>query len=250
MNPDIPIRQLLQYDNISAYFTTRGKCDQEDPYSGFNVCHYTGDTPEHVASCRQSISDFFKIPMSRIIIPRQTHSTNVATITDIPENAILEDVDAIITNLDNIIIGVNTADCVPIVLIDSVTKIAGIVHAGWRGAVNGITEKAIQSMVDLGASPSDIKAAIGPSICLDCFEVGQEVARLFDDDCVEYHTWTKPHVSLHKYTFKSLINCGIINNNITNSHNFMCSKCNYRQLWSARKLGTNSGRIFTFVVIK
>lgn len=246
-----PVIQLLNAGNSTAYYTTRGTCSPESPYSGFNLCHYTGDTSAHISECRDSLSRHFDIPTERILTPRQTHSANVAVITSLPvEPSTLNEVDALVTNLHNIIIGVNTADCVPVVLLDPATGINGVAHAGWRGAVGGIVEATIQAMTRLGSRPDKIKAAMGPSICQKCFEVGAEVAQFFDGDCVLQLPGTKPHVSLHKHISKTLLNCGLQQSNIIGFDDALCTRCHPDTYWSARKMGIKSGRIYTFIATK
>lgn len=247
----LPIHELLHSGRATAYYTTRATSSPEEPYSGFNVCHYTGDDPAHVVQCRRALAAHFSLPDERVIIPRQTHSSDVAVITALPVGASdIEGVDAVVTDMSDIIIGVNTADCVPVVLIDPTAGISGVAHAGWRGAVGGVVEATVRAMMRLGAHPYDIKAAMGPSICCDCFEVGPEVAERFDSDCVTIRPGEKPHVSLHKYIDKTLISCGLQSGNIKSFDNSMCTRCNPDTFWSARKSGVNSGRIYTFIVTK
>ena len=245
-----PIFPLLTAGNIRAFYTSRGKCIADRPYSGFNVCHYTGDDPAHIAECREELARQTGIPTERMVIPRQTHSTNVLTLTSLPlTDGQLENIDAIVTNLHDVIIGVNTADCVPVVLADQHAGIAGVAHAGWRGAVAGIVEATVLAMVRLGAEPSNIHAAMGPSICTECFEVGEEVTERFSDDCVVRLPGQKPHVSLHKHITNSLLRCGLAESNIMPFDIELCTRCHPDRFWSARKAGINSGRIFSFVII-
>lgn len=247
----LPITQLLHAGDSTAFYTTRGSCLPELPYSGFNLCHYTGDYPAHIAACRDALSRHFGISAERILIPRQTHSANVAVITSLPVvTPALEGIDALVSDMRNIIIGVNTADCVPVVLLDPITGVNGVAHAGWRGAVGGVVEATVNAMIQLGSCPSNIKAAMGPSICRHCFEVGQEVASFFDKDCVFQSPGGKPHVSLHKYISKILITHGLKSDNVSNFNDGICTLCHPASYWSARKMGINSGRIYTFIVKK
>lgn len=251
MTPHPPVTPLIKTGNASAYHTTRGACTPAEPYSGFNLCHYTGDDPAHSGACRDSLAEMFEIPSDRIIIPRQTHSTNVATITAMPVSPDdIENVDAVVTNQRGLIIGVNTADCVPVVLLDPKADIYAVAHAGWRGAVSGIVENTVKAMLSLGSSPRDILAAIGPSICVGCFEVGDEVASRFPADCVSREPGQKPHVSLQKHITKILSHLSLRQNNIYPFDPASCTRCHPDLYWSARRMGINSGRIYTFVVIK
>ena len=246
----VPVIPILNTGDIHAFSTRRGDCEPEQPYSGFNVCHYTGDDPAHIDECRRELTETFGVPADRLVMPRQTHSTNVLTLTTLPvTDDMLENVDAVVTNLKGIIVGVNTADCVPVILADPTAGIAGIAHAGWRGAIGGIVEATVAAMMSLGANPADIHAAMGPSICIDCFEVGEEVATRFGNDCVRRIVGAKPHVSIHRHIVNALKASGVSGENITPFDPSLCTRCHPDEYWSARKSGINSGRIFTFVII-
>lgn len=244
------VNELMRDVYIKAYYTTRGKCNPDEPYSGFNICHYTGDSRAHIEECRKALATEFNMPDENIIVPRQTHSANVATITSLPAlSEAIENVDALVTNLSGIIIGVNTADCVPVIMTDSSAGIVAVVHAGWRGAIGGIVENALNAMISIGAETLRIKAVMGPSICQKCFEVGEEVAARFSENCVDRTSWEKPHISLHRHIKETLIKLGVPGNSIGSFDDTICTKCHPDMFYSARHLGVNSGRVFTFATI-
>lgn len=118
-----------------------------------------------------------------VLQPHQTHTDVVRIVTDRhTTREDLQDVDALITALPDYAIGVRTADCVPILMYDSVRRVAAAVHAGWRGTVARIPQKTIALMQqEFGSNPADIVAAIGPSIGPDSFQVGEEVVQAFAD---------------------------------------------------------------------
>ena len=87
--------------------------------------------------------------------------------------------DGIVTAEPGVMLGIFTADCVPILLVDSKRKVAGALHAGWRGVIADIADAGVRAMVQLGARPSDIRAALGPSIGQCCFEVDAELGDRF-----------------------------------------------------------------------
>lgn len=247
---ECPCEPLLHDGDIHAYYTLRGSiADSASPYDGFNVCHYTGDSEEHVAACRGLLCGRFGVQSARLIVPRQTHSVRVGIIDTIPvDSRRIEDVDALVSSLDDIIIGVSTADCVPVVFADSHAGVVGVAHAGWRGALGGIVRNTLEAMVNLGADLSAIKVAIGPSICVDCFEVGEEVASRFPLECVERRNgWERPHVNLQRYVTGNLVQAGVREENVTPFVREVCTKCHPEKYFSARYLGVGSGRVFTFV---
>ncbi len=238
---------------IHAGFTSRGDVTEGDPYSGFNLCHYTGDHPEHVAPCRNELLELCNVQYAMcnvkyamcnsLVVPRQTHSTNVSLIT-LPNETDLEGVDALVTTTPGVVIGVNTADCVPVVMADPETKVIGVAHAGWRGAVNGIVTNTVDQMKALGAEPQRIAAAMGPCICQECFEVGEEVAAQFPEGVVLRQKGQRPHVDLPRFVALQLQESGIPASQIALPT--ACTRCSPTLYFSARALGVNSGRCFAF----
>ena len=113
----------------------------------------------------------------------QVHDVHVAVI-DNPDitSEQLDGYDAMITNLRGLAIGVRTADCIPILLYDPVNKAAAAAHSGWRGTVAKILRNVIGKMSSTyGTEPAELLAVIGPGICADCFQVGEEVALNFKE---------------------------------------------------------------------
>lgn len=115
-----------------------------------------------------------RVEASRIYMPIQKHTDMIvfADYDTLPEIA-----DAVITGRAGLLIGVRAADCVPLLLYDPVRRVAGAVHAGWRGTAAGIVRKTVLAMLErFHSSPADILLAVGPSIKGCCYEVGDEVA--------------------------------------------------------------------------
>ena len=122
-----------------------------------------------------------------LLYPHQIHSDRVMQISDdffsLPaatQKILLEGVDAVVSQARNVIIGVSTADCIPVLVYDPAHHAAAAIHAGWRGTVLRIVQKAIDEMhIAFGTNPADCKAVIGPGISMDSFEVGDEVYASF-----------------------------------------------------------------------
>jgi YfiH family protein len=108
------------------------------------------------------------------------HGTDVARVESAP--ALIDDVDALITDRPGIGLFTTHADCFPIVLWDPIHRAAGLAHAGWRGTRAGVAAAALKAMQrEFGTQPADVSAGIGPGICGRCYEVGPEVAQQFDE---------------------------------------------------------------------
>lgn len=192
----------------------------------------------------------------RVVQPHQTHGCTVVQVTD-PDTSRedLEGVDALVTDVPGLAIGVRTADCIPVLLYDPVRKAVAAVHAGWRGTVGHISSKAIDTMARLyGTRPEDLKAVIGPGIGPDSFQVGQEVADSFLDagfpacliaDCgpkgagmaggLHIDLWRANAWLLEEAGVRDIHTAGIC----TYSHNDM--------FFSARREGMKCGRIINAI---
>lgn len=247
-------------EGVEAFSTTRGEVQRRNAYSGVNLCDYVGDDALHVLDSRLSLAMQLGIDLDDLVMPRQTHSCRVVLIAEAfrlmdidRQEAFLEGVDALVTKLPGIAIGVNTADCVPIVLADEQAGVIAVAHAGWRGTVGRITGKVVEEMGRQGASTDRILVTMGPSICQDCFEVGDEVVDAFEQAHFDVGaivkrnpTTGKAHIDLRAANREALIATGIPAANIVTSQH--CSRCEHDRFFSARRLGINSGRTFTGIV--
>lgn len=244
------VLELDAGEGVLAFSTMRGVIQDEggsNPYAGFNVCHYTGDDAGHVADCRRELACRVGVPVCNLIIPRQTHSSNVAVVGDIVP--CVEDTDALVTCRDDVALVVNTADCLPIVFNDSRHGVIGVAHGGWRGLYDGIIPATVEAMTELGAAAADIRVAIGPCICGGCYEVSEEFAGRFAerfgaDVCAVDAASGKPHVDLRRVAVGQIECCGVDRGRIFVAD--ACSRCDER-LFSARRMGVGSGRIATVI---
>ncbi len=244
-------------EGVTAFSTTRGQVDRRNPYSGVNLCDYVGDDALRVLDARLTLAMQLGVDLDNLVMPRQTHSCRVVVIDehfrslDIDQQeAALEGVDALVTSLPGVVIGVNTADCVPMALVDGQAGIIAVAHAGWRGTAGRIAAKVVDGMCRQGARADRIQVAMGPSICQACFEVGDEVVDAFRkagfalDAIVERNAATgKAHIDLRAANRAALVAAGIKADNIITSQH--CSRCDHERFFSARRLGINSGRTFT-----
>ena len=126
----------------------------------------------------------------------QVHGADVQVVNQISKEYIKPEADGMVTNLEGVPLLMRYADCTPILFYDPTKHVAAIAHAGWRGTVAKVAAETVKSLQDeYGCQPKDILAGIGPSICVDCYEVGEEVvaaaARGFGADAVE--KFFKPH---------------------------------------------------------
>lgn len=155
-----------------GFFTRLGGVSPE-PYDSLNCSISTGDTLKNVQHNLAHIATSVGYKPDQLYLIHQVHSAEVVVVTPGLETKDL-DADALVTNHPGVLLGIKTADCVPILLVDPGARVIGAVHAGWGGALKGIVEATVNAMVDLGAVSREIRAAIGPCIHSEQYEVGEE----------------------------------------------------------------------------
>ena len=236
-----------------GYFVNGTEGMSQEAYGSLNLCHYVGDNPDHVALNRQLFCQYHNIEINNLYIPRQTHTNNVKRIK---MGIYLEETDGLITNIKGSCIGINTADCLPVLLYDPTHHAAATLHAGWRGLVGRIVTKGIEMMkYEFGSVASDLLCAVGPTISVEIYEVGDELKPLvaeagfpIEDIFIDRADWTKSHLDLKVAIRFELLNCGVKKENIEISD--ICTYQHSSKYFSARKLSINSGRIFSGVILK
>ena len=257
------IPQLELYnlgDKVTAFSTTRhGGCSTGN-YAAFNINRFCGDNEEDIQKNREALCQTLGINDDHLIMPHQVHLTEVLKVDKAflsldNEGRMegLEGYDALMTNLKGVCIGVSTADCIPILLYDKEEHAVCAIHAGWRGTVKRIVERAIEAMKEnYGTQPQQLVAQIGPGIHLDRFEVGDEVYDNFDQAGFDMSAISikkeKWHIDLPECNRLQLIASGL-----QPQHIKVSPVCTYQQAedyFSARRLGINSGRIFTGLIMK
>jgi len=186
--------------------------------------------------------------LKRIFTLNQVHSSKVFVIKEELGDSEREG-DAIVTGLKGIGIGVFTADCQPILLVDANASIMAVVHAGWRGTLSQITKRTLLTMKEkYGVDPSNICAALGPSIGRCCYEVGEDVASLFKN---RFENWEKflSKRSAPKYVLdlKEANRTGLSEQGVRNIEVMdVCTKCD-TEFHSYRRDGKHVGKQLSFV---
>jgi YfiH family protein len=268
MHPHPEYPTLLQFDLLSSepgiehFFTTRsggvskGNFHRliweiipmtirwpfrESDHSGSNVVHET----------------------FRFIVPHQTHGSRILAIDEhflslslSQKNEILYGVDATVTQLKNFFLCVTVADCVPILLYDRTKGVVAAVHAGWRGTSDRIVEKTIRFMQEqYSSSASDIVAAIGPAICMQHYEVGDEVVEIFrqrgfdlSSASIKNEITGKMHIDLKEINRLELLCMGILPQHIEKTD--LCTYENPDLFFSARRQSVHCGRMLCGIMLK
>jgi hypothetical protein len=175
---------------------------------------------------------------------RQIHSATILEVASTNGDTAPEG-DGLITNEPGVVVGIKTADCVPVLLADRATHAVAAVHAGWRGSAQNIVSAAVRELVTrYGAHAQDLHAAIGPAIGVCCYEVSPEVARQFGRWIPQYAQATVPtRIDLARVNAIQLSLAGVINIWTAGE----CTFCNPDRYFSFRREKEQAGRMTSFI---
>ena len=174
---------LKQSDRVRHAFFSRQGGISEGIFASLNCGFGSGDNPDHIAANRANAMKRLDLDEGALLTLYQVHSAK-AVVVDAPwKPGEAPQADAAVTKIPGIALGILSADCAPVLLADAATGVIGAAHAGWKGALGGIVEAAVDAMTGLGAKKDQIQAAIGPCIQQASYEVGAEFrVRFMDDD--------------------------------------------------------------------
>ena len=164
---------------VHGFFTRAGGVSTGF-YDSLNCGPGSGDAADSVAENRRRAAAYLGLAGDALRTCRQVHGTAVVTVTAAPSAASPE-ADALVTRARGVALGVLTADCAPVLLLDAAAGVAGAAHAGWRGALAGVIEQTVAAMEALGAARGAIAAVVGPCIAQASYEVGPEFPKPFLD---------------------------------------------------------------------
>lgn len=170
---------LLQGGRIRHGFFTRQGGVSKGFYDSLNCGPGSSDDPARVRENRKRVAVALADKEVPVCTLYQVHSATAVRVTEPWLVAKSPEADVMVTTRSGIVLGVLTADCAPILLADEKAGVIAAAHAGWRGALKGIVEAAVDGMVGAGAEPNRIKAAVGPCIAQASYEVGPELRAAF-----------------------------------------------------------------------
>ncbi|MDC6482523.1 peptidoglycan editing factor PgeF [Pelagibacteraceae bacterium] len=166
-------KELIKFANIKHCFFSKNGGVSKELYSSLNCGLGSGDKKENVLKNLSIVSKRMGVDKNNLYTMSQTHSNKVVIINKNNQDIKRVDSDALITNIKNISISVLTADCVPILIYEKINNVVACIHAGWKGAINGIVENTFNKMMQLNEN-NKFYVAIGPCIGLENYEVGKE----------------------------------------------------------------------------
>ena len=247
---------------VTDGFSTRLGGVSEGCFSSLNLSFDRGDDRAAVAENFRRMGEALGVRCEDMVLSQQTHTTNIRIVTDedrgkgITRERDYTDIDGLITNVPGICLVTTYADCVPLYFLDPAKKVIALSHSGWRGTVGKIGKKTVELMhVKFGSDPADILAAVGPSVCQDCYEVSADVIdrfkEVFDRSVWDELFYGKPdgkyQLDLWKANEKIFLEAGIRKEHIAVTN--VCTHCNSGILYSHRAMGDKRGNLCAFLAL-
>ena len=248
---------LAQFDFLSHSFCTRLGGVSPDPFSSLNISVKEGDTEDNVSRNREIIAASLGFASEKLILANQVHGDifYVPSDHDFPRGGKFPECDAFTTKDAGFVLGIKTADCVPVLLIDGKKKIISAIHAGWKGTALAIAAKGVREMQrQWGSKAYDIWAAVGPSIGPCCYEVDESIrcefitagskVDPFKPSANKDH-WTLDLISANRL---QLQNEGVPARQIETAD--ICTCCDGEHFFSYRRDGEQTGRQLSFIMLR
>lgn len=241
-------------------FSTRIGGVSKGIYASMNLSYTRGDKKEAVDENYLRIAACMESGVEDMVCSEQTHTDNIRLVTaqDRGKGVIrpkdYQDVDGLITQEKGVVLCTFFADCVPLFFVDPVKKAIGLSHSGWRGTAKKIGKKTVEEMGKaFGTNPQDVYAAIGPSICQDCYEVSKDVIEAFQEAFPQtlwerLYYQTKPHkyqLDLWEANRQAMLEAGIPASQIEVTD--LCTCCNPALLFSHRASHGQRGNLGAFL---
>lgn len=245
---------------VEHLFTTRTGGISSGIYSTMNLSFSRGDDPECVSENYRRIGEVLKVKPGHMVASKQTHTTNIHLVTEedlgngITRPSAYDGIDGLATDIPGIALATFFADCVPLYFVDPVHKAIGLAHSGWRGTVAGMGACMVQFMQEhFQSDPRDLVAAVGPSICVDCYEVSEEVAEQFREGFPEEVLQKgkapgKYQLDLWKANESILLKAGILPEHLSVTD--VCTCHNPEYLFSHRASHGRRGNLAAFLMLK
>lgn len=262
--PVIGFETYRNYTWLTHGFSTRYGGVSDGIYKSMNLSFSQGDDERRVLKNHCIMAKTMGVELADMVYSHQTHTTNVLRVTrehagmgfTVTRN--FHDVDGFVTDVPGLMLVTAYADCVPLYFADTRLHVIGLSHSGWRGTVNNMAQATVDKMsYEFGSRPCDIAAFIGPSICVSCYEVGDDVARNFRDRYgaesekiltkKEAASEDKYYLNLHAANRINMLNSGISPQNIHVTD--ICTCCNPELLFSHRASKGKRGGLCGYMMI-
>lgn len=222
-----------------------------------NISTTRGDDPDAIKENQRRIAAAIGVKVEDFTYTFQTHTTNVAAVEESDRGKQFMETDGLVTNVPGICLVTFYADCVPLFFVDPVHRAIGLSHSGWKGTVHKMGKVTVERMREkFGTDPSQVVAAIGPSICQECYEVSEDVIEQFREN-FRKELWEelfyrkengKYQLDLWRANRAVLMEAGIAGERIAVTN--VCTHCNPDILFSHRSTGTDRGNLSAFLALR
>lgn len=241
--------------SLSAGITTRNGGISTGGYKSWNFGFNSGDDPENVIKNRELLYSHLNGSPEHFVYANQVHSDKIAVITQkergigaFSRDNALDGIDAMITQEKDIFLTIQTADCMSIFVFCPVSMSIGLVHAGWKGTELNAIGKTIEKMQEyFHAQPEKMIVYFGPSICRDCYEVGEEFQNIFRSDELGFKEG-KIYLDLLRANKRNCQQQGIPEKNLFSDS--FCTFRDHENFFSYRRDGAKTGRMISFFAIR
>ena len=255
--PYLVYPMLEQTGVVKHGFTTRLGGVSKGYCATMNISTTRGDDPRDVEENKRRLAEAIGVRPEDMTFTHQTHTVNVAVVEEEDRGKRFMETDGMVTNVPGICLVTFYADCVPLYLVDPVRKVIGLSHSGWRGTVNRMGRVTLEKMHEVyGTDPGDVVAAIGPSICQDCYEVSEDVIEqfraAFPQDKWDALFYGKPdgkyQLDLWEANHQIMLGAGLKEEHISMPN--LCTCCNPEFLFSHRASHGRRGNLGAFLGIR
>ncbi len=256
----VPYLSYLVLENlviVNHGFSTRLGGVSKGNCASMNISTTRGDDPAAIKENTRRIAQAIGVEPESMVYTHQTHTVNVAVVREGDQGKRFMETDGMVTNVPGICLVTFYADCVPLYFVDPVKKAIGLSHSGWRGTVHRMGKATVEKMQETyGSDPADIIAAIGPSICQDCYEVSEDVIgefrKEFEEEVLPELFYEKGkgkyQLNLWRANEEVLLDAGVLKEHIAVTN--LCTHCNPEILFSHRTTGNKRGNLSAFLALK
>lgn len=253
---------LERQEWIDHGFTTKEGGVSDGCWESLNLSYTRGDKKEAVDENFNRLAKTLGVSTAQMVCSDQTHKTQVLRVGQADGgNGIVRpkpytDIDGLVTNESGVVLLTFYADCVPLFFVDPLHHAIGLSHSGWRGTVGRMGARTLEKMSkEFGTRPEDVLAAIGPSICQDCYEVSSDVADAFaaefaghEEELLISKGNGKFQLNLWRANELVLTEAGIKNEHLETTD--LCTCCNHKYLFSHRASQGKRGNLAAYMFIK
>lgn len=251
--------EIFEKDPIVAVHSTRIGGVSEGCFESMNLGFSRGDNKTHVLENYKRFAASIEVPVEKMVLSSQYHHNHILDVTPVHygmgifKERDYHDVDGLTTEEIGLPLVTFYADCVPIYFYDVKRHVVAMTHAGWRGTASGIVGDLIKKWIGEGSEKKDIKAAIGPAVCFDCYEVSKDVIDAMTYAFSSKHYKYYPEKDKYHIDLKGMNRDILIENGIDPDHievTDYCTKCHPELFFSHRRHGNDRGTQIGVMMLK